>query len=346
MARIAPLCRPTAVALLLAAATICSAQTQPAPAPPAAPAASQPASAPAGRTAIMARVLEVRGDVKHAPLDSDDWQPCKVDEQYPEQTLILTGLRSSLKLQVGADDTYTAVIVEPVTRMLISELYATSDTKRVNIGVGYGQIRAGVAEGGLKSDFTVTSPVATLSKRGTWNFGLFYERATDRFEIFLLDYGLVDAFSRATGEQRRLLPGELVTQVMRRWADEASLRRNVAIQDMLGQGDMEIAFNRLQNDGLRVIDPEGGQVVILNLSSDASRQAFADLVRQRLPTLTTPAGAPARREAFFGTGRGEDLIPIIIDSQSSLADKGVARPGTYRFSRSALEGWLAQQGKR
>jgi len=54
----------------------------------------------------------------------------------------------------------------------------------------------------------VDSPVATLSKRGTWDFGLFYERGTDRFEIFLLDQGLVDAFSKLTGQHRQVLPQE------------------------------------------------------------------------------------------------------------------------------------------
>ena len=57
-------------------------------------------------------------------------------------------------------------------------------------------VRAGVAEGGLKSDFTIDSPVATLSKRGTWNFALYYERETERFEISLLDRGLVEAIDK------------------------------------------------------------------------------------------------------------------------------------------------------
>ena len=131
------------------------------------PETSQPSTQPADRTPITARVLEVQGDVQHAPLDANDWQPCRVDEEYPEQTVILTGVRSSIKLQVGDDDTYTALVIEPVSRTILSEAYQTTDTKRVRVGVGYGRMRAGVAEGGLKSDFTVDSPVATLSKRGS-----------------------------------------------------------------------------------------------------------------------------------------------------------------------------------
>lgn len=314
------------------------------------PPATQPATAPADRKPITARVIEVRGDVKHAPLGSEDWQPCQVDEEYPEQTVILTGLRSSVKLQVGQDDTYTVVVVEPASRTLIAEAYATADTKHVHIGVGYGQIRAGVAEGALKSEFTVASPVATLSKRGTWNFGLFYERGTERFQIFLLDHGLVEALHRITGERRDVLPGEVVTQVMRRWADEAQIRRNVPIVDFLGQSDILVAFNRLRQDGLRVLNPEGGQTVLIDLSAPAAQQAFLDLVRQSLLRPPTagglPEGRPLRPEGAFGTGRGEELIPVILEKTSPLVQRGYAQPGTYHFARGALEQWLGRGGDR
>ncbi len=309
-------------------------------------ATTRPAAALTEPVPIMTRVLEARGDVKHAPLDSADWQPCQVDDEYPPQTVILTGVRSSIKLQIGADDTYTAVVIESVSKVVISEALRTADTKRVRIGVGYGRMRAGVAEGGLKSDFTVDSPVATLSKRGTWDFGLFYERGSDRFEMFLLDQGLVEAFDKITGGRRIVLPRELVTETMRRWGDQAQLLRNVAVVDIPGQGDIEVAFNRLQQSGLRVLDPEGGQVVLIDLSSSFSQQQFATLARDALPTTLLPPrpGALTLPEGYFGTGRGDQLIPVLIKDDSSLAQRGLAQPGTYKFRRSALEGWLRKHG--
>jgi hypothetical protein len=309
---------------------------------------TQPTTQPAGRTPITARVLEVRGDVQHAPLDSNDFRPCQVDEEYPEQTVILTGVRSSVKFQIGDDDTYTALVIEPVSQTILSEAYKTADTKRVRIGVGYGRMRAGVAEGGLKSDFAVDCPVATLSKRGTWDFGLFYERGTDRFEMFLLDQGLVEALDKMNLQRRTLLPRELVTQAMRRWADQAQLLRNVPIQDALGQGDMEVAFNELQNSGLRVLNPEGGQAVLLDLSSSFAKQNFSELVRTQLPLAPITPGlvrTRVRPEGFFGTGRGDELVPLVIEANSPLAQKGFARPGKYTFRRSALENWLQQRHK-
>jgi len=302
---------------------------------------SQPATQPAERQQITARVLEVRGDARHAALESNDWQPCRVDDEYPEQTVILTGVRSSVKLQIGSDDTYTVVVVDPASRTIISEARRSADTKRVRIGVGYGQVRAGVIEGGLKSDFAVDCPVATLSKRGTWNFGLFYERASDRFEIFLLDQGLIEALNKVTRERRELLPQQAVTEAMRRWADEVQIRRTVSVVDILGQSDIEVAFNRLQQSGLRVLDPQGGQAVLIDLSSRTARDLFADLVRQALLYAPPPGRPPVRPEGYFGTGRGDELINVLITGQSELARKGLARPGAYRFRRAALENWLS-----
>ncbi len=310
---------------------------------------TQPATQPAERKPITARVLEVSGDVKHAPLDSTDWQPCRVAEEYPEQTVILTGVRSSVKFQIGDDDTYTALVVEPVSQTILSEAYQTADTKRVRIGVGYGRMRAGVAEGGLKSDFAVDCPVATLSKRGTWDFGLFYERGTDHFEMFLLDQGLVEVLDKLSNQRRTLLPRELVTQAMRRWADEAQFRRNVPIVDALGQGDIGVAFNELQQSGLRVLNPEGGPTVLLDLSSSFAETNFSQIVRDQLPpTPITPGPirTRVRPEGFFGTGRGDELVPLVIGANSPLAQKGLARPGTYTFRRSALENWLQQRGRK
>ena len=105
---------------------------------------------------------------------------------------------------------------------------------------------------------------------------------------------------------------------------------------------MHVAFNRMQQDGLRVLNPEGGQTVLIDLSTSSSRAAFSNLARRNLPQAgpQTPVGRQARPEGFFGTGRGDQLIPLFIGPDSPLAQKGMARPGTYTFRRSALETWL------
>lgn len=307
-------------------------------------ATTQPTTAPAEPQPVMAKVIDVKGDVHYTPLETRDWKPCAVGDEYPPETIIRTGIRSSIKLQVGDEEPYTAVVVESASRTIISEASKTQDTKRVRIGVGYGAIRAGVAEGGLKSDFTVDSPVATLSKRGTWNFGMFYERGTDRFEVFLLDRGLVEAINEITGERRGLLPKEAVTGAMRRWLDEAQIRRNVAIPDLLGQGDIEVVFNRLRQDGLGVVDPASGKSV-LDLSTSFAQDEFSRSLRGLVTAVPTHVGERrlTRLEGFFGTGRGDQLVEVVIEANNPLVQQGCARPGHYKFRRSAVEGWLRKQ---
>lgn len=303
---------------------------------------------PAGATPILARVIEVKGDCQFAPPGSEAFSPCKLGDTYSPETVISTGLRSRVVLRMGEDDTYTVVAVDPGTKTLIGEAFTTADTKRVQIGVGYGQVRAGVVEGGLKSDFTVSSPVATLSKRGTWNFGM--NVRPFQYEVFLLDQGLVTALDRASGRQRDVRPGEFVDSSMRRWVQLANRLQNVPISDILGQSDIEVAFNRLDQDGLKILNPEGGATTLIDLRPPQFAADFRQLAQNALrgsdlPPPVIDIGQRVRREAIFGTGRGELLAPIVIDRASELAQRGAAKPGTYRFSRSALQGWLSQQGR-
>jgi hypothetical protein len=363
MTRRAHDCRLLAALLLIAATGLASAQS-PGIAPPDAAAAGQPAAAPPGpaasgptdRRAVLARVIEVRGDVQYALIGSSEWKPCQLNDEYGEQTKVRTGLRSSIKFQIGQEPPYTALVVESVGLVSLSELYKTEQTKRVRIGVGHGKIRAGVAEGGLRSEFTVDSPVATLSKRGTWNFGLAYERGTDRFEVFLLDSGLVDALHRLSGKTIELLPGEAVTEAMRAWLDEVQVRENVAVADLFGQEHMQVAFNTLDNSGLGVLGPGGGRAPLLNLSSGFAQQSFAQTLQTQLAQQGVPptpgilrviqnpppaAGPNFRPEGFFGTGRGDELLEVTLDRQNELVRRGLAKPGRFLFRRSALESWLA-----
>jgi hypothetical protein len=316
------------------------------------PAAKQPTTtAPAEEAQpIMARVIEVHGDVKHAPLDSDEYQACQLDDEYPAGTKIITGVRSSIKLQIGDEEPYTCILIDAVGKTILSEAYKTAEAKTVRVGVGYGRIRAGVAEGGLISDFTVDSPVATLSKRGTWGFTLFYERDTNYFDIGLADRGLVEAINKLTRERRFVKPKELVTQAMRLWLDQAQFERNISIVDILGQSDMSVAFNRLKQDGLGVLQPGGGKAVLINLSNETARADFARTVEGVVPHGVVPSVGPRegrlRAEGFFGSGRGDELLDVMIEADNPLAQQGFAKPGHYRFRRAVLQKWLRDYNRK
>lgn len=309
------------------------------------PADSQPAASRAANpNRLRTRVIDVVGDVQAAPIDSEDWKPVKLDDELDELTKIRTGIFSSVKLLVGEEEPYTAVLVESVSQMMISEAAKSPEAKRVRLGLSYGQIRAGVAEGGLRSEMTVDSPVATLSKRGTWNFGMYYERGTDRYEVFLLDRGLVQAINRLRGTGQAVKPGERVTEAARMFLDQAQIDKNIPIADVLGQGDIEVAFNRMDNDGLGVLGPGQGRAVFINLSNSTAASDFASLVDRSLqatpPLNVQPGGPIVRPEGFFGTGRGDQLVELIIQQNDPLAKGGFARPGKYQVRRQALESWM------
>jgi hypothetical protein len=226
---------------------------------------------------------------------------------------------------------------------VLTEAAVSGDTKRVRVGVGYGKIRAGVAEGGLKSEFTVDSPVATLSKRGTWGFSLFYERSTDVFEIALAERGLVEALRHADLRTRSVRPGEAVTQVLRRWLDEAPLRVNVAIPDILGQTDIEVAFNRIRSDGLGVVGVGDGRAATIDFNTAGARDNFTRRANQIVDAPPLNLGGGLRPEGFFGTGRGDDLVELLIDSRDPLATSGAAKAGRYLIRRQAIKQFLGKR---
>lgn len=324
-------------------------ETETTSAPEATPAAASTPDA----TPIFARVIEVDGDVRYAPLESTDWKKVELDMQLPAETQIRTGLRSAVKFQIGEEAPFTAMVIESVGKVVLSEAYRDTDKKRVRVGVAYGKVRAGVAEGGLQSDFTVDTPVATLSKRGTWDFGVRYERP-DRFEFFLNEHGLIEVLNKISNDIRTLQPGQKVTEAMRLWLSEARFSRTVPVPDIFGQGEIDFAFNQLRSSGLGVTSLGGGETVFVNLSNRSARSDFSTLVTNSLgggnftnvnPVQRGPRtfGPLRRPEGFFGTGRGDELVPVIIDSSSNLARQGFAKPGTYRIRRSALEGWLRKQ---
>lgn len=304
-----------AMSYLLCAACIGWAQDVAPPKP-----TPEPATAPAA--GLTAKVIEVHGDVKAGPVTGGELKKVQVGDAFPANTKIRTGVRSSVKLQVGENEPYTALLVDSVGVVVISELLQSADSKTTRVFVEQGQVRAGVAEGALKSDFTIDCPVATLSKKGTWGIVFFYARGADTFEASLADRGLIEVINEMTREKRQLGPGQVVTQAMRSWLDESSLRRNVPVADLFGQADVTISFNRALSEGLGVTaigEGAGGANALSFTSSSAGNNLFARPLNAgatgQIPTGSS--GPILRPEGFFGTGRGDDLLRFIAGSKAS-----------------------------
>ena len=271
-----------------------------------------------GVTPIRARVVELHGDVLWQAGPDGARKPLAEGDEIGADAIVLTGIGASVLFQIGDEEPYTALVIDSVGKVVLREASTTQDSKRVRVGVGYGRIRAGVAEGGLKSDFTVESPVATLSKRGTWNFGMEYVRGTGEFRIFLLDRGLVEALNRITGQRRFVMPREFVTEAMRAWAQQAKIVRSVPIVDALGQDDLLVAADQERNSGLGVLGPGSGNAATGGLANRGGLTVAS--VAPNATPLFTPAGQTGRvrrPEGFFGTGRGETLLQNVLNRQNA-----------------------------
>jgi hypothetical protein len=103
-------------------------------------------------------VVEVK-----APEDAN-WTPARVGQSITRTTLVSTGFKSAATLAVGN----SLLSVRPLTRLTVEEMQESAGKERVNINLQTGRIRADVKPPvGGSSEFTIRSPTATASVRGT-----------------------------------------------------------------------------------------------------------------------------------------------------------------------------------
>ncbi len=299
------------------------------------------ATAPADVQKLQATCIRVKGKAQYAPIgtkatETEAWKPIQVGQTYGDGIQIRTMFRSSVSFKFG-DDTY--VEVGRSTLAALTTLHRSGDKKVTRIGLDYGEVRGGVAETeeGLRSDFEIDSPLATLSKRGTEGFSLYVERGTGRFQARLADSGLVEVLHKTTGRRQRIRPKQWVTQAMLNWANQAKFSRQIVVADAFSQTADEFeAFTR-SNTGLTGLSPSGtvtgggqGGKVTTNTQSAlaAQRNAFQRnqaLRQSQLQALNLiqqlDSGAPTtdRRpsnDGDFGTGS-----PFATSAQKRLMQR-------------------------
>jgi len=208
---------------------------------------------------MQAQVAKVEGTVQYALATPDgaagEWKTAQVGDLLPAGAVIRTRLRSKVILTFGDD---TIVLIDRATLASIDQFHRSEDTKRVKLGLGHGAVRAGVAETTLRSDMTIATPTATLSKKGTIDFGIEYEPSTGRFKVDLAREGLIEILNRLTGQARSIHPGQYVTQAMIRWIETAVFDRNVVVTDVFGLTAGERLFMAMNSSGSGVANPGGG----------------------------------------------------------------------------------------
>jgi hypothetical protein len=109
-------------------------------------------------------VKEVFGTVELKHAGSGAFVAAAVGDIVAEQTIVSTGFKSRALIGVG-DST---IAVQPLTRLSLTEIATIQGTERVNVRLNTGRVRAEVNPPlGGKTEFTVVSPMATASVRGT-----------------------------------------------------------------------------------------------------------------------------------------------------------------------------------
>ena len=92
------------------------------------------------------------------------WQPMKTGAKLTAGTLVSTGFKSQAVLTIGK----STVTVQPLSRLTIEQLTERADSDVSKIYLDAGSIKADIkAAENKRVGFTVKSPVATASVRGT-----------------------------------------------------------------------------------------------------------------------------------------------------------------------------------
>jgi hypothetical protein len=115
---------------------------------------------------IEAVIRELSGTVEIKAPGETGWSPARRGQRVTRNTVISTGFKSSALVALGN----STLSVLPLTRLSIEELLRTEGAggEKVDINLWTGRIRVEVKPpAGGTANFTVRSPTATASVRGT-----------------------------------------------------------------------------------------------------------------------------------------------------------------------------------
>jgi hypothetical protein len=109
-------------------------------------------------------IQELTGTVELKTTGSEKWVAAKAGDRIAEATIISTGFKSMAILAVGN----SILTVRPLTRMSLEALMSRDNVETINIGLHTGRIKVDVKPpAGTRAEFSVQTPVATASVRGT-----------------------------------------------------------------------------------------------------------------------------------------------------------------------------------
>ncbi len=113
--------------------------------------------------ALDGQVVTVTGKVEYQ-VQSGIWKPLRAGDPITSGTMISTGFKSEATVKLGA----SILTIKPLTRMSLTQLVEKEETVNTELYLEVGNVKAEVNSfNNKKNGFTVKSPVATASVRGT-----------------------------------------------------------------------------------------------------------------------------------------------------------------------------------
>ncbi len=116
--------------------------------------------------APVTTVTEVNGSVMTRPTDQDPWARVNPGDRLPTGSMIRTGIRGAVTLEVGPNATVT---VQRLTELTVGQLEIDEQTNTVRtlIGLDHGKIDFDVKHVGFENDFRIASPTDVVAVKGT-----------------------------------------------------------------------------------------------------------------------------------------------------------------------------------
>jgi hypothetical protein len=109
-------------------------------------------------------IRECTGTVEVKPVNSQTFVTAKAGDTLQSNTIISTGFRSTAVIVVGS----STIIARPLTRLTLAEIASSGSTETINVNLQTGRMKVDVRPpANTKTNFTVKSPTATASVRGT-----------------------------------------------------------------------------------------------------------------------------------------------------------------------------------
>ncbi|MFQ5501564.1 MAG: hypothetical protein ACE5EQ_04600 [Phycisphaerae bacterium] len=218
-------------------------------------------------------VHQVQGKVRVSrigidPMDTAAWRYIQKGDLLGTGLQVSVPWRSSVKLVARPATPPTVLWIGRGSLVNIQELSIKRGVAKARLDLGYGIIRAGVAEGGVRSDMEITCPAATLSKRGTDIFEITYRNGQFAMRLSDQGRGLIQAIQLQYGRNgnylgarsRFLTPGQAVTHRMAQAIMSMQLDREISINDLFGLKGTDQLMNLIHDRGIGIFFSQGGNL--------------------------------------------------------------------------------------